>query len=54
MPRIEVSAGARRHVRLKARFKRRRCTSMKVATLRYELPPLTTARIENSSTCGNR
>jgi hypothetical protein len=54
MLRIEVCAGARRHVRPKVRFKRRRCSSMKVATLRYELPPLTMARIENSSTCGNR
>jgi len=35
------------------RLRLRRCTSMKVTTLRYELPPLTIARIENSSTCGN-
>jgi hypothetical protein len=54
MVRIEVCAGARRRITPKARFKWRRCTSMKVATLRYELPPLTMARIENSSTCGSR
>ena len=46
----QVWAGARFQRRPKAVFSRRRCTVMKVSMERWELPPVTTARIENSRT----
>jgi hypothetical protein len=39
--------------RPKATFNRRRCTLIKVSTERKELPPVTTARMENSRTHGS-
>jgi len=47
---IAVCAGARRQFRPKAAFSLRRWASMNVTMPRYELPPVTMARMENSST----
>jgi len=47
---MAVWAGARFERSPKAVFSRRRRTVMKVSMARKELPPVSTARIENSST----
>ena len=47
---MAVCAGARFQVSEKTAFSLRRWTSMKVTMPRYELQPLTMARMENSST----
>src|ERR1017187_2903073 len=49
---MAVWAGARFQFRPKAAFSRLRCTVMNVSMERYELPPGTAARIENSRTLG--
>src|SRR5579863_2501070 len=51
---MAVCAGALFHLILKALFSARRCALKYVWMPRYELAPLTMAKMENSNTCGNR
>jgi hypothetical protein len=50
---MAVWEGARFHVKPNASFSLRRWTSMKLTVARYEFPPVTMERMENSSTCGS-